>query len=524
MGSEQCFRALQQFLQSWRIGSCTLKARTLCDVVRTEPGIDMERDGAPALLTATEVASAIRAGQLSASEVLESQLERIERLNPGLNAIVTLDAESARTRAREADRALATGALWGPLHGVPITIKDSFDTAGLRTTCGYRPFLGRIPREDATAVARLRDAGAIILGKTNVPEFVKRIQTDNGAFGRTNNPWDLSRTPGGSSGGAAAAIAAGLSFLELGSDIGGSIRIPSHFCGVYGLKTTSGRVSAKGHVSSARPSQPPAGCEALFSLASFGPIARSIEDLEVALTILSEPNTPPLAPPAQKIISELRVAWTDDFGEAPLDASSRLAMHGLVEALSQRGWRVEPCSDAVDYSEAWRVFGICIGAVDTIFQSGPERWARRAASPFLRRFGPQHPFMRGLFEGVALDRTGLIRALERRAAITDRLEDFLANWDCWICPAFPTPAFTHRPARAPIQADGESIAQMMANLHSFLFNLTGHPVVALPIGLSPEGLPIGVQVVGRRWQETALLSVARQIASATPGFQRPPGY
>ena len=484
----------------------------------------MERSGAPAWLTASEAASAIRAGQLSSSEILESQLERIERLNPALNAIVTLNVENARSRAREADRALASGELWGPLHGVPITIKDSFDTAGLRTTCGHRPFLGRVPQEDANAVARLRAAGAIILGKTNVPEFVKRIQTDNAAFGRTNNPWDLCRTPGGSSGGAAAAIAAGLSFLELGSDIGGSIRIPSHFCGVYGLKTTAGRVSAKGHVASARPSRLPAGCEELFSLASFGPIARSIEDLEVALTILSEPGTPPLVPGAQKALSELRIAWSDDFGGAPLDASSRLGMHGLVEALSRRGCRVERCSDAVDYAEAWQVFGICIGAIDTVFQSLPVRWARHAASPFLQRFGPQHPFMRGLFEGLTIDRAGLLRAIERRAAITEQLENFLANWDCWICPAFPTPAFTHRPARAPIQVDGEPIAQMMANLHSFLFNLTGHPVVAMPIGISPEGLPIGVQVVGRRWQETALLSVARQVASVTPGFQPPPGY
>jgi amidase len=198
------------------------------------------------LLTAVEVAAAMRGGELSASDVLETQLARIARHNPVLNAIVTLDADQARRRAREADQALASGDLWGAIHGVPITVKDSFDTAGLRTVSGYRPFARRIPLKDAAPVARLRDAGAIVLGKTNLPTLASGVQTDNPVFGRTNNPWDVRVTPGGSSGGAAAAISAGLSYLELGSDIGGSIRIPAHFCGVFGLKTTGGRVAGKG--------------------------------------------------------------------------------------------------------------------------------------------------------------------------------------------------------------------------------------------------------------------------------------
>ena len=209
--------------------------------------------------SASEVAHAIRNGHLSAVDVIEWQLDRIARYNPALNAVVTLDASGARRRASEADRALGKGVLWGPLHGVPVTIKDSFDTAGLRTVSGYRPFARRVPLEDAAPVARLREAGAIILGKTNVPTFASGIQTDNPVFGRTNNPWDLRRTPGGSSGGAAAAISAGLSFLDLGSDIGGSIRIPAHFCGVYGLKPTAGRVAGKGHIASARRLEIPVG-------------------------------------------------------------------------------------------------------------------------------------------------------------------------------------------------------------------------------------------------------------------------
>lgn len=485
----------------------------------------MEETSTPALLTASEVARAIRTGQLSAAEVVEAQLGRIEKFNPALNAIVTLDADNARCRAREADRALAAGQVWGPLHGVPVTLKDSFDTAGLRSTSGYRPFRDRVPVEDATPVARLREAGAIILGKTNLPALASGRQTNNALFGRTNNPWDLRRTPGGSSGGAAAAISAGLSFLELGSDIGGSIRIPAHFCGVFGLKATAGRIAAKGHVASARRFAAPVGCKPLFELASFGPIARSIEDLELVLQIITEPGTPPLTPLARRELSELRVAWTDDFGGTPLDGDSRRLMQSLIDALTRRGCQVKRCSNAVDYVEAWRVSGICLGAVDTLFQPSPKRWFRRAVSPLLRRFGPRHPLMRGLFEGLALDPVCLCRALEQRVRLIQQLEEFLGVWDCWICPVFPAPAFTHRPAIAPIDVDGQSISQMEANLlPAVIFNMTGHPVVTMPIGLSSEGLPIGVQVIGRRWQEVALLDTARQVASVTGAFRRPPGY
>ena len=479
----------------------------------------------PPLLTASEVARAIRTGQLSATEVVEMQLGRIEKLNPALNAIVTLDADNARRRAREADRALAAGEACGPLHGVPITLKDSFDTAGLRTTGGYRPFRSRVPAADATPVARLREAGAIILGKTNLPALANGFQTNNALFGRTNNPWDLRRTPGGSSGGAAAAISAGLSFLELGSDIGGSIRNPAHFCGVYGLKATAGRIVDKRHVASARRLPAPTGCEALFELASFGPIARSIEDLELVLPIVSEPGTPPLTPPARKALSELRVAWTDDFGGTPLDGGSRRVMQSFIEALTRRGCHVERSSSALDYAEAWRVSGICSAAVNTLFQSLATRWVRRAASPLLRQFGPQHPLMLGLFTGLSLDPACLRRTLEQRMRLIQQLEKFLDVWDCWICPIFPTSAFTHRSARAPIEVDGQSMSQREAGLlHNIIFNMTGHPVVAMPIALSSEGLPIGVQVIGSRWQEVALLNAAHQIASVTGGFQRPKGY
>jgi amidase len=478
------------------------------------------------LATASEVARAIRNGDVSARDVVERQLDRIAEFNLALNAVVTLDADGARRRAREADEALADGVVWGPLHGVPITIKDSFDTAGLRTVSGYRPFARRIPAQDATPVARLREAGAIILGKTNLPTLARGIQTDNPVFGRTNNPWDLRRTPGGSSGGAAAAISAGLSFLELGSDIGGSIRIPAHFCGVYGLKTTAGRVAGKGHVASARPVSLPAGCDALLELASFGPLARSVEDLEIALPIISGSRTTPLPSGPPRTTSALRLAWTDDFGGTPLDDDTRRVMKGFAAALLQNGDRIDHRPDAnVDYDEAWHAAGICLGAIDTWFQSPTTRWLRRFASPVLRRVGSRHPLPQGLFAGLALDRNRIRGAIDARLRVIERLEAFLAAWDAWVCPAFPTPAFTHRRSTAPIDVNGEPVSQLEANLlHSVIFNLTGHPVVTIPCGTSSAGLPIGVQVVGRRWDEDALLAVAKRMASVAIGYRRPPGY
>jgi len=476
--------------------------------------------------TMSEVAHAIRNGDLSARDVVERQLNRIARYNPALNAVVTVDADGARRRADDADRALADGIVWGPLHGVPITIKDSFDTAGLRTVSGYRPFARRVPVEDATPVARLRDAGAIILGKTNLPMLASGVQTDNAVFGRTNNPWDLQRTPGGSSGGAAAAISAGLSFLELGSDIGGSIRIPAHFCGVYGLKTTAGRVAGRGHVASARRLSLPAGCEPLLQLASFGPLARSVEDLKIALPIISESGTPPLVSGTPRVTSELRLAWTDDFGGTPLDHNSRRLMLQLADGLAHRGARIERCASAnVDFDEAWWISGVCLGAINTLFHSAATRWARRLISPVLLRTGPRDPLKRGLFIGMALDRERVGAALQDRIRMIERLETFFEAWDAWICPVFPTPAFTHRRMNAPVEVDGQPMSQLDANLlHCIIFNLTGHPVVTIPIGFSSDGLPIGVQVVGKRWHEMALLDVANEISSAADGYRSPPGY
>ena len=473
-------------------------------------------------LTASQAAQLLKNGLITSLELTNGLLERIERENPALNAIVTMDADGARQQSVAVDRAFQRGEVLGPLQGIPMTIKDSFETAGMRTVSGFPPFANCIPTEDAVPVARLRKAGAIILGKTNLPTLASGIQTDNPVFGRSNNPWDLARTPGGSSGGAAAAISARLSCLELGSDIGGSIRIPAHFCGIYGLKCTGGRVSGKGHLSSPKRLAVPKGWEALLQLASMGPLARSVEDLRLAFPILAEPGTPSPDPQPIKPLTGLRIAWTDDFGGAPLDGESQRLIQGFASQLSRAGCQMEHCSGAgFDYEEAWFVAGACLGAINTLFQPPLMQQIRRLISPVLSRTGG-HPLHRGLYAGASLKLQTVQDILKKREVLIEQCEYFLTKWDAWICPVFPTPAFTHRKGNAPIEVDGKPYSQLLANLlHNIIFNVTGHPVVTIPIGLTAQGLPVGVQVIGRRWQELALLDTAEQIAFQTDGYQSP---
>src|SRR5436190_3517827 len=307
-------------------------------------------------LTATELTAAIRDRRISAIEALDAHLAQIARHNPTLNAVVTLDEEGARRRAREADEALARGELWGPLHGLPMTLKDGHSTAGMRTTAGYPPLASYVPTEDGTVAARLKTAGAIIIGKTNVSQQLMDIQSNNPIFGRTDNPWNLERTSGGSSGGACAALATGMTPLEVGSDFGGSIRIPSAFCGVFGLKTTEHRVSMAGHI----PSLPgvPRTNRIMWSI---GPLARSVEDLALAHRIIAgpdprDPDVPPITPPEQPPLklAGLRVAWARTFPGVPVAGAISGAIEGLASELDGLGARVEEVLPDVDFGQLAR--------------------------------------------------------------------------------------------------------------------------------------------------------------------------
>jgi amidase len=474
--------------------------------------------------TVHELATAIRQRHLSATEVLEAYLAQIARHNPALNAIVTLDEEQAQIRAQEADTALARGEVWGLLHGVPITIKDSIETAGLRTTSSYPPLADYVPSTDAPAVARLRAAGSIILGKTNLPTLAGDAQTDNPLFGRSNNPWDVTRTPGGSTGGGAAAVAAGLSPLEIGSDYGGSVRIPAHYCGIYTIKPTDHRVPETGHI----PELP--GAPRVRHMPQIGPLARSVEDLIMALRLIAGPDgrdwkipPVPLEPAPERALREYRLAWTDDFGGVPVTADTKTALAKLAGELQGLGTPIERCfPTAFDFTTAWETWGELSQAEvgSTMSREEEESRARFGAA-----LDSDVPISRGVARIVNATMRQYTAILMKRDGLIAALEQFFDSWDALLCPVTVGPAFPHCPTGTPIAVDEHTVPYLPAVLaYTSPFNLTGHPAVVLPLGRSAEGLPIGLQIVGRRWSEMQLLAIAARLALVIGPCQHPPGY
>lgn len=454
-------------------------------------------------LPATTIASMIRERSVSAVEVCDLYLAQIGKHNPQLNAIVTLDATGARLRAHEADAAAASGVWWGPLHGVPVAIKDAIETAGLRTTAGHLPLADYVPTADAPVVARLRAAGAIVLGMTNTPELGGGGQTMNAIFGRTNNPWALDRTPGGSTGGGAAAVAAGMTPLAIGSDNGGSVRIPAHFCGICSIKPTQHRVPTTGHIPEV-PGKP----RGMRNFNTIGPLARTVADLDVALRVIAGPDgvqweVPPvvLEPMTRRDVRSLRIAWIDGWPGVPVSADTRAVMAQLARDLEQAGATVEPFDgELFDHP----------GAVE----SANALFAAEMAPSW--RTDPEAP-VASIIDYIML--------LEQRDRITQALESALLPFDALLLPVTSSPAFHHVPHEAPIPVDGVDVDYWIAVTgHTFPFNLTGNPVVVIPAGRSDEGLPIGVQIAGRRWHESQLLGVAQAIEDVTGGFQQPPGH
>jgi amidase len=453
--------------------------------------------------SASALAEAIRSGQISSLEVVDAYLARIEAVNPRLNAVVQICADEARHQARAADAAQARGEANGPLHGVPMTIKDSLDTASVISTGGTQGRRAYVPAQDATVVARMRAAGAILLGKTNTPELTLSIETDNLIYGRTNNPYDLSRTPGGSSGGAAAIVAAGGSPLDLGSDTGGSVRQPAHFCGVAGLKPTAGRVPCTGHIV-------PFDVGAMHMLTQIGPIARFVEDLELVLPIIAgvdwrDPTVAPmpLADPRAVGLKGLRSAfYTHNGVVSPTDATADM-VRTAARLLSDAGSLVtEDRPPEVEHAVGmWMELAAADGAA----------WVRR----LLEQAGTTqvHPVLQSRFlerEAIpAAEFSGLITRLDR---VRSGMLSFMENYDLILCPVNAYPAMSHETVFD--QAIGWSYTR--------IYNLTGWPVVVIRGGTSPEGLPIGLQIVGRPWHEDVALAAAHFLETALGGWQRPP--
>ena len=481
----------------------------------------------PSLTFATvqELSKALRRRDVSAVEIVEAYLERIARYNPQLNAIVTLDAENALARAKEADASLSSSISWGPLHGIPITLKDSLCTAGLRTTSGHPELSNYTPISDAPVVARLRSAGAIVLGKTNLPTLARDVQTDNPVFGRTNNPWNLDYTPGGSTGGGAAAVAAGLTPLEIGSDIGGSVRVPAHYCAVCALKPTDGRVSTIGHIP-----EMPGRLRGLRHMQTIGPVARCVADLATVLRIIAgshtdDPSVPPvpLQSDAAFHLGEARIFWTDRFEDL---SSSRETSRGIslfAGELARLGYRVEEAASIVDFRIAWETWGELMQAELASSLSAEEEAQREKRVASLRH--PEEPTLRGAARMLNASVRQYMDTLQRRDRMIVALDHFFEGNTILLCPVAVGTAIPHCPTGTPISVDGATVPYWIGSLGFCCpFNLTGHPSVVLPLRLSSNGLPIGIQVAGPRWADLTLLTITQELAEITGPCPRPPGY
>jgi amidase len=492
--------------------------------------------------SAVELAQMIRGSsasrsvrQISAIELLDAHLKQIAQHNSKLNAICTLDEENARIRAKQADEALARGENWGALHGVPVTIKDIFETAGLRTTAGYIPLKDYIPQQDATAVARLKAAGAIVLGKTNMAELAGDYQSTNSLFPRVNNPWNIEYTAGGSSGGSAAAVAAGLSPLDIGNDLAGSVRQPAHFCGVYGLKPTDRRISTAGMIPEV-PGMP----YCLRQMMTVGCFARSLEDLRLYFSLItgSDPRRPdvppvPLDHPSGKLLHDLKIAWSEQWVEVPVASDIRTAMQQVIETLAQSGVQIHPwLPEGFDLSAILNLYSRMAAYINRYAQPVDRYNFQRSLKLIVRtatqgdkKLRTLGDFSRVLPELLNPSLKGYFEALMERDRFMAQLDTALESWDVWLTPVAATPAFTHRPAWNAIEVDGRSYPHGIANgAYTMPFNLSGHPAVVIPIGQTSNGLPIGMQVVGQRWKEMELLAIAQQIDTVINGFRLPSGY
>ncbi len=477
----------------------------------------------PCFETATRLARAIRNGRLSSVEATAAHLERIARLNGPINALVVVDHERAIKAARAADRARTKkGGKLGPLHGVPITIKEAFDVAGLHTTSSHPPLKDNIARSDASLVARLRVAGAIILGKTNVPELCADFQTDSPLFGTTKNPWDARRSAGGSTGGGAAAVAARFSPLELGSDIGGSVRNPAHYNGIFSLKPTEWRVPGRGHVPDL-----PGVTRAVRYMGVFGPLARSVEDLETALRIIAGPDgneaeSPPvpIGPTPGLKAKDLRIAVLESNPLVRVSADTAKVVQATAKLLSKAGAKVKPAEPAgLDWQQGWDdwcdLFNYLVRALQPL--SERER--------FFAMIDSSDPSARSAGRACRLDMAQFFGVLDRRDHMIKRCEAFLDDYDAWLMPVMPDATFIRQKQSEPLVIDGVPHPYFFAGTaYNFLANLTGQPSIVLPCGFSKDGLPIGLQLTGKRWGEAKLLAVAKVLEKLLPPCPVPPNY
>jgi len=458
------------------------------------------------------MARQVRERRISPRELAEAHLAKIDRLNPILNAFVHVDPERVHSQSLKAEEAVTRDEALGPLHGVPISIKSSIDVEGMKCESGTRLRAGNISTQDAPLVARLRNAGAVILGVTNAPELLMAWETDNLLYGRTNSPWDLDRTPGGSSGGEAAAIASGMSAGGVGSDGGGSIRVPAHFSGICGLKPTPGRIPATGHF------PPSGGPFALIGVV--GPMARTVADLKLLFEVMQGPDDGdtcaapvPVRWPNNDDARRLRVGYFEDDGRTQVTPETRAAVRTAAEALHRAGFQVEPfCPEGLEEARIlWKKFFVKMGGmlIGPMF-SGREQ----DANPLLKQF------LEWSAAEPSLSGPAVIDAWTRRDMVRASFLAQMQKYPILLSPAAAIPAFRHR--ERSWQIDGKAVEYLDAWSYTEWFNLLGNPAAVVPVSQSSEGLPIGVQIVGRPWEEEKVLSVAATLENECAAWRVPP--
>jgi amidase len=479
--------------------------------------------------TTTELVALLQARQVSAVELLDRSIARIEAHDPTLNAVVVRDFERAHAAAREADQALARGE-HRPLLGVPITVKECNNVAGLPTTWGVPGTDRLLVNEDAVAIARLKAAGAVVLGKTNVPLLLADWQTYNRVYGVTNNPWDLGRTPGGSSGGAAAALAAGYVSLEFGSDLAGSLRVPAHYCGIFAHKPTHGLVPSRGV---APPGTPSLSVEVPVDLAVVGPMARTAGDLELALHVVAGPDDAEavgynlvMPPPRHVDLKNFRVFVVDHHPLLPTADVVRSALGTIADRLGKLGCKLGRTSSLLpDLELMSRIYGQLLMAFlgADLPRDQYDRLQAAATTLSPDDMSPSAARLRG---GV-MSHADWIKTDRIRFSIAHQWRQFFHDWDVLVCPVMPTPAFLHDHSdinTRRIAIDGKEIAYADQALWSGLATLTGLPATAMPIGRSEEGLPIGMQIVGPDLEDRTTIAFAALAEREFGGFGAPPAF
>jgi len=477
-------------------------------------------------LPAFELARALREGEISAVELLECFLDRVRRFNPELNAIVALDETGARQRAREADEASARGESWGPLHGVPMTVKESFDVKGLPTTWGVPAFRDMIAESNASAVDAMLNAGAIVFGKTNVPYMLADWQTFNSIHGTTNNPWDRTRAPGGSSGGAAAALASGMTALELGSDIGSSIRNPAHFCGVFGHKPSFGLVPQTGH------GVP--GAEAPMDMQVCGPLARSAEDLALALTALARPEAGEISAwrlrlpqPKQNGLQDFRAAAMLDSPLCAVDDSVVSRLNSALDTIEKAGGHVDRSSrPEFAMQESHELFlQVLRGAVGAILN---HKDYEAIADDAARLPEQDRSYRAQAARATVQTYRQWYRGQVARRRLRQSWARFFESFDVLLCPVAAVAAFPHdqdipRHARV-IRVNGRDESYNDQLFWAGLASLSYLPSTVVPAGRTAQGLPVGLQIIGPYLQDLSTIEYGRLVSSLLGGFAAPTAY